>query len=85
MSNWLIIIAYQPVRGYFYTKKLRNHLHVHIFCVAVSQVFFFFLVVGGGAHQIKSEWFLNRSIGPVDGTWTGTINPRQSGPGSNGN
>ena len=31
------------------------------------------------------EWFLNRSIWPINGTFTETTNPGQSVPGSNGN
>ena len=34
---------------------------------------------------IKYEYFLNRSIWPMDGTLTRTTTPDQSGPGSNGN
>ena len=34
---------------------------------------------------VNYEWFLNRSIWPIDGTLTGITTLGQSGPGSNGN
>ena len=53
--------------------------------IAIDNSVRYYLFVGAQLNGFKYSELLDSSIWTIDGTQTGTINPRQSGPGSNVN